>query len=281
MSLEAGTTAGGPTPAEIESLYSEMNSDAESPASPGATGSESPAPTSAPPAPTASSKYLIDGQEYTVDQIKEWRRGGMLLSDYTRKTQEHAQARRQFEAQQRDVIALEQAIKEDPGLLNHLRKYYSQEQEQAEPSQMPDIARHPVIRQFQSEIRALRSERENEQVEKATSLINTQLESLKTEYPSLDWADLTPKLVEAITETGMEPEQLFWTHFRAEALKAHEDKLRRKTESNVAAKQSGAVEPGGGEPVAGAGKPSRADRDRTLKEALKGVFDGGLDSEEG
>lgn len=41
------------------------------------------------------SKYNIDGEEFTVDEIREWKRGNMRQSDYTRKTQEIAKQRKE------------------------------------------------------------------------------------------------------------------------------------------------------------------------------------------
>lgn len=41
------------------------------------------------------SEYDIDGEKFTVDQIKEWQKGNMRQSDYTKKTQEIAQWRKE------------------------------------------------------------------------------------------------------------------------------------------------------------------------------------------
>lgn len=42
--------------------------------------------------------FNIDGEEITLDQIKEWKADGLRQADYTRKTQEIAEQRRQIEA---------------------------------------------------------------------------------------------------------------------------------------------------------------------------------------
>lgn len=39
-------------------------------------------------------KYTIDGEDVTLDQIKEWKQNGLRQSDYTRKTQELAEQRK-------------------------------------------------------------------------------------------------------------------------------------------------------------------------------------------
>lgn len=49
-------------------------------------------------------KYrLADGTEVTPDEIEEWRRGTLRQSDYTRKTQEIAEQRKQFEERQAEI----------------------------------------------------------------------------------------------------------------------------------------------------------------------------------
>jgi hypothetical protein len=39
-------------------------------------------------------KFNIDGEEFTVDQIKEWKQNGLRQADYTKKTQELAEQRK-------------------------------------------------------------------------------------------------------------------------------------------------------------------------------------------
>ena len=52
--------------------------------------------------------YDIDGEEVSSDQIKEWKSNGLMQADYTRKTQELAESRKEFEAQ-REQLASERA----------------------------------------------------------------------------------------------------------------------------------------------------------------------------
>lgn len=49
------------------------------------------------PEATAIDKYSIDGEEFSIDEIREWKRGNMRQSDYTRKTQEIAKQRKEAE----------------------------------------------------------------------------------------------------------------------------------------------------------------------------------------
>lgn len=43
-------------------------------------------------------KFNIDGEDFTIEQIKEWKQNGLRQSDYTKKTQELAEQRKQLEA---------------------------------------------------------------------------------------------------------------------------------------------------------------------------------------
>lgn len=251
---------------------------AESDASPG-TDTEA-----APAAPIAPDKYVIDGQEYTADQIREWRRGNMLLKDYTQKTQKHAQERRAFEQQYRDAIAIHQAIQEDPGLLKHLQGYYQQPEPTngMEAEQRPfDLSRDPMFRELRNGYRQMQDRLDEQARSEAGKIIDAQMGAMSKDYASADWAALSPQIIEKVIETGLEPEQVFWTFFRSEALKAHEDNLRRKTEADAAAKRKAQVEPGGSDIPRGLGKQTtKAERDATLAAELSEVFQNGLPDEE-
>lgn len=52
--------------------------------------------------------YDIDGEEVSSDQLKEWKSNGLMQADYTRKTQELADSRKEFEAE-REALTGKQA----------------------------------------------------------------------------------------------------------------------------------------------------------------------------
>ena len=56
-----------------------------------------PAGDSSAAAETTPIEFEIDGQKFTADEIKEWRKGSMRQSDYTKKTQEIARQRREMQ----------------------------------------------------------------------------------------------------------------------------------------------------------------------------------------
>ena len=49
--------------------------------------------------------YDIDGEEVSSDQLKEWKANGLMQADYTRKTQELADSRKDFETSQEEFNA--------------------------------------------------------------------------------------------------------------------------------------------------------------------------------
>ena len=52
--------------------------------------------------------YELDGEEVSSDQLKEWKSNGLMQADYTRKTQELADSRKEFEAE-REALAGKQS----------------------------------------------------------------------------------------------------------------------------------------------------------------------------
>lgn len=61
--------------------------------------------------------YEIDGEKFTIDQIKEWKQNGLRQSDYTRKTQELAQMRKELEE-----LGTEIPVSETPSDLDRIAK---------------------------------------------------------------------------------------------------------------------------------------------------------------
>lgn len=68
--------------------------------------------------------YELDGEEVTSEQLREWKSNGLMQADYTRKTQELAESRKEFEAElekfngqqsklSEQLVTLEAMINED------------------------------------------------------------------------------------------------------------------------------------------------------------------------
>lgn len=47
--------------------------------------------------------YELDGEEFTVDELREFKKGAMMQADYTRKSQEVADSKRQIDAMQNEL----------------------------------------------------------------------------------------------------------------------------------------------------------------------------------
>jgi hypothetical protein len=87
---------------------------------------------------TELSKYNIDGEEYTIEQIKEWKLGNMRQADYSRKTQEVARQRKEMQ----DAVSLYEYIKKNPDVATALRDAdYSDGAEQVTKPLTPEMQR--------------------------------------------------------------------------------------------------------------------------------------------
>lgn len=62
---------------------------------------------------------IIDGVEVTLEQLKEWRDQGLMLDDYTRKTMEVSNQRKELLQEKKDFQTLAQDIADDP----HLKQF--------------------------------------------------------------------------------------------------------------------------------------------------------------
>jgi hypothetical protein len=68
----------------------------------------------------AEPTFEIDGETYTLSQLREMRDSGLRLEDYTRKTMDAAKERKEFLEQQRSRESLASDIAEDAGLQQFL-----------------------------------------------------------------------------------------------------------------------------------------------------------------
>ena len=68
----------------------------------------------------APETYSIDGEDYTYDQVNEWRQGGLRQADYTQKTQELANMRAEYSP----LMQLRQRLENDPALVQKIRDHY-------------------------------------------------------------------------------------------------------------------------------------------------------------
>lgn len=64
--------------------------------------------------------YEVGGEQFTLAELREWKKGAMLMADYTRKTQEVAETRKAFEAERAQWDA------ERDGAINQLTQQQAQ-----------------------------------------------------------------------------------------------------------------------------------------------------------
>lgn len=67
-------------------------------------------------------KLNIDGEEYSIDDVREWRNGSLRQSDYTKKSTELAKQK----AEHQDAIEMFEYLKGKPELLKHLAEIDSE-----------------------------------------------------------------------------------------------------------------------------------------------------------
>lgn len=68
----------------------------------------------------AEPTFVVDGETYTLSQLREWRDSGLRLEDYTKKTMSASEERKQFLAKQKARETLASDIASDPGLQQFL-----------------------------------------------------------------------------------------------------------------------------------------------------------------
>jgi hypothetical protein len=95
-----------------------------------------------PAVPPTPQEIEIDGEKYTVDQLKEYKKGYLRQSDYTKKTQEIASQKK--EAQ--DAIELYNFFKQNPEYLQKFEEIKGTNQQQTAPKiQVTDPATRELM----------------------------------------------------------------------------------------------------------------------------------------
>lgn len=139
-------------------------------------------------------KFMIDGKEYTYDKL---RKEMLLQQDYTRKTQEHAQAVKDFQ-KQKELDSHFRAdlpkVLKNPELLSELAQHYPKEYvqlareylgmskagQQKTTQDQGTLTREEISELIKSEVSTARDQVISEQnLEK----LNVILEQMKTKYP--------------------------------------------------------------------------------------------------
>ena len=105
--------------------------------------------------------------EVKIEEIKDWHKGNLRLSDYTRKTQEVARQRKEAE----DALELYSYLKANPELANKLKE--------SDEATAEDKAKLTKVDPIYAEIEALKSK--NIQME-----LDREIQTLSQKYPDFD-----------------------------------------------------------------------------------------------
>lgn len=137
-------------------LYLALESDPEGSQnnSEGDSGAETGDATETEQTETTPATFEIDGEQFTIDQIKEWRLGNMRQSDYTRKSQEIARMRR--EAQ--EAIELYEYLRRNPDLVQKLSE------EATDAPEVRNISVDPVVQELDMKVRTMEIEKSLSQI---------------------------------------------------------------------------------------------------------------------
>ncbi len=107
--------------------------------------------------------FELDGEQYTQDQIKEWKMGYLRQSDYTKKTQEIASARKEHQ----QALDLYDYLKENPEVAEKLSEFEKETQGKAsEQTSQVQQNLDPNYKQLQLEINTLKIEKDLDNLKK-------------------------------------------------------------------------------------------------------------------
>jgi hypothetical protein len=210
-------------------------------------------------------KFMFEGKEYTLDQLK---REMMLQSDYTRKTQAFAEERKQFE-QQRELDSHFKAdlpkLLRNPELIRELPKHYPKEyvdlaREYLKMSGQPPkaqegtaLARDEIESLIESKFRSHEEKLENQRL---VNELDNVFAELKSKYPDMKDGRMERFVLselQAIDSTGKKIDRAVvestfkqlseWIGQSRESY--HKEQLKKQSEANKKAKDIGS---GGGTP---------------------------------
>lgn len=212
-------------------------------------------------------KFLIEGKEYTWDQLNKER---LLMSDYTRKTQEIANERRSLEEQR----SLNEHFKADlpkvlqnPQLMADVMRHYPREfvdmfqtlldmgpkQQQQVMEQGMQLDSRTIQKFVDPMIKPLQEKLDRYETEALTKQLDAVYTQMKTKYPSADEEFVTARLRAMddqkiqITDSKIEEVFKFFHDKDTQGKDAyHKEQLKKQSEATAKAKDapSGGATPG-------------------------------------
>ncbi len=191
---------------------------------------------------------LADDEEVTLDEIREWQKGNMLQSDYTKKTQALAEDRRQFEAERGkydnervdSALTLLQNIELDPiGALDKLREHF-ENQGIYDAKDEETLKLEMEKRQIAEEKRQLEAEKKQRLQEEADQKLENQLTKLAETYGKEFDREKTIQFMK--DNEIFDAEKAFKAMAHDTVIADYEKKLKEKDEQLKTAKTTGVNE---------------------------------------
>jgi len=160
--------------------------------------------------------YDIDGEEVSSDQLKEWKSNGLMQADYTRKTQELADSRKEFEAERETLTGKQSKLSEQLATLEAMINEDSLSDEQI--AEMREYEPEKYIEHIERQSKRKEFLKEAKKNAKPVSNVNVQEEQAKLIKANPQWLsegkateayqnDMTA-LSDYYTENGFTQEQV-------------------------------------------------------------------------
>lgn len=178
-----------------------------------------------------SESWTLDGEEVSPEQVKEWKLGYMRNADYTQKTQEVAELRKEAE----QAIGLWQAFEIDPiGTLDFLRERY-EEAGIYEPKDPEVVEKELQIRQMEQQRQADQEYRQHIDNQVAQAQFEEYMQHLEAKYDGQGF-DRNEVIQFAVNNNINDPELAFKT-LAYEKLQAKHAEEKEKAEKDFKAKE--------------------------------------------
>lgn len=129
--------------------------------------------------------YEIDGEEVSSDQLKEWKSNGLMQADYTRKTQELADSRKEFEAEREQFNSKQSKLSEQLATLEAMISEDSVTDEQL--AEMREYEPEKYIEHIERQSKRKEFLKEAKKSAKPVSNVNVQEEQAKLVQANPQW----------------------------------------------------------------------------------------------
>jgi hypothetical protein len=160
--------------------------------------------------------YDLDGEEVSSDQLKEWKSNGLMQADYTRKTQELADSKKDFEAERETFTSKQSKLSEQLLTLEAMIKEDSLSDEQVaemreyEPEKYIDhIERQSKREEFLKEAKVSATPKSNVNVqEEQAKLVKSNPQWVNDGKPTKAYQEDMTALSNYYTDEGFTQEQM-------------------------------------------------------------------------